>query len=409
MKMKFDKLLGLIAGAGVSLAALMAHAEPVTLKIWGLDGDNNLIGTLAKEFGEKNDDIVVDFRAIAFDELVPEALKAVATGNAPDIICLDNPDFAMFSSRGAMLDITERVANSKVIDTSVYYAGPMASVTWDGKLYGVPKATNTIALFYNKDLMAKAGIANPPETWDELLDAARKLTDPANNVYGLTWSAKGNEEGTFQFLPWIQMSGGSFEQVNGPGAVKALELWKTMLDEKLASQDVLTQGQWDSTGTFNAGNAAMAISGPWELGRMASDAKFDWGVTLLPTETKGSPRSSAMGDFNWGIYATTQHPDEAFRAVEYFVSQSDRLFPEFSNIPPRGDIPLPSTGDPRKDAALVVFQEQLKYAQPRGPHPDWAKISKAIYDAMQSALTGQASPQDALNTAQASIDVIIGG
>lgn len=407
--MKINKLLGLITGASVSLAALMANAEPVTLKIWGLDGDNNLIGTLAKEFDEKNDDIIVEFRAIAFDELVPEALKAVATGNGPDIICLDNPDFAMFSSRGAMLDITERVANSKVIDTSVYYAGPLASVMWDGKMFGVPKATNTIALFYNKDMLTKAGIATPPQTWDELLDAARKLNDPANNVYGLTWSAKGNEEGTFQFLPWIQMSGGSFEKVNGPGAVRALELWKTILDEKLASQDVLTQGQWDSTGTFNSGNAAMAISGPWELGRMSTDAKFDWGVTLLPTDVAGGARSSAMGDFNWGIYATTQHPDEAFRAVEYFVEQTPRLFPEFSNIPPRGDVPLPSTGDARKDAALVVFQEQLKYAQPRGPHPEWAKISKAIYDAMQSALTGQASAQDALNTAQASIDSILGG
>ncbi len=404
--MKLNMILGTVAGLSVSLGALMAHAQ-TTLTIWGLDGDNNLIGTLAAEFDAANDDIVVDFRAIAFDELVPEALKAVATGNAPDIICLDNPDFAMFSSRGAMLDITEMVAASDIIDTSVYYEGPLASAMWDGKLYGVPKATNTIALFYNKDLLDAAGVT-PPQTWDELLEAARALNDPENNVYGLTWSAKGNEEGTFQFLPWIQMSGGSFEEVNGPGAVKALELWKTILDEKLASQDVLSQGQWDSTGTFNAGNAAMAISGPWELNRMAADATFDWGVTLLPTEVAGGQRSSAMGDFNWGIFATTEHPEEAFEAIEFFVAQSDRLFPEFANIPPRSDIALPSTGDARKDEALAVFVEQLKYAQPRGPHPDWAKISKAIYDAMQSAMTGQASAQDALDTAQASIDAVLG-
>jgi multiple sugar transport system substrate-binding protein len=395
---------------GVALLSFGASAqEPIKLTIWSIDGDNGLYSTLAAEFDELNEDIVVEWRGVPFDDLVNEALRAFATGQAPDVISLDNPDFALFSSRGAMLDITERVANSKIIDTSVYYEGPLASAMWDGKLYGVPKATNTIALFYNKDLMAKAGIENPPQTWDELLNAARKLNDPANNVYGLTWSAKGNEEGTFQFLPWIQMSGGSFEKVNGPGAVKALELWKTILDEKLASQDVLTMGQWDSTGTFNAGNAAMAISGPWELGRMSTDAKFDWGVTLLPTEVAGGDRSSAMGDFNWGIYANTQHPDEAFRAIEYFVEQTPRLFPEFSNIPPRGDVPLPSTGDARKDAALAVFQEQLKYAQPRGPHPEWAKISKAIYDAMQAALTGQASPQEALDTAQASIDAVLGG
>lgn len=319
--------------------SMLAQAEPVNLVIWGLDGDNGLIPAMAQGFDDANDDVTVEFQAIAFDDLVNETLKAVATGNAPDmialdmiapdVITLDNADFAMFSSRGAMLDITDRIAASTVIKPDTYYPGPWASVMWDGKVFGVPKSTNTIALFYNKDLMAKAGIATPPETWDDLLDAARKLNDPANKVYGLTWSARANEQGTFQFLPWIQMAGGDFAHVNGEGVVKALDLWKTLIDEKLGSQDVLSQGQWDSTGTFNAGNAAMAISGPRELGRMSTDAKFDWGVTLLPTQTKGGPRSFAMGDFNWGIFATTQHPDEAFRAIEYFASQSDRLFPEF--------------------------------------------------------------------------------
>src|SRR5690606_4493618 len=159
---------------------------------------------------------------IPFDEIVNEALRAFATGNAPDIISVDNPDFAMFSSRGAFLDITDRVANSDVINPDNYFEGPLNSVTLDGKLFGVPKYTDTIALFYNKDLFAEAGIAEPPQTWDELLETARALNNPDNNVYGITFSARAGEEGTFQFLPWIQMSGGSYEQVNGPGAVRAL-------------------------------------------------------------------------------------------------------------------------------------------------------------------------------------------
>lgn len=406
MKLKY---LGLMAGIALGVLGVAAPAmAQTTIKMWSIDGDNGLYTKLVDDFNASQSDVVVESRLVPFDDLVNEALRAFATGQAPDIISLDNPDFALFSSRGAMLDITDRVANSDVIDTSVYYQGPLASASWDGKLYGLPKATNTIALFYNKDLFAKAGIAAPPQTWDELLEDARKLNDPANNVYGITWSARAGEEGTFQFLPWVQMGGGSFKEVNTPGAVKALEIWKAMLDEKLASQDVLSQGQWDSTGTFNAGNAAMAISGPWELGRMSSDAKFDWGVALLPTETVGGPRSSAMGDFDLGIFASSKHPDEAFKVIEYFASQSDRLFPEFSNIPARSDIALPATGNPSMDEALKVFQEQLKYAQPRGPHPEWQKISKAIYDAFQAAMTGQMSAQDALDQAQATIKGIVG-
>jgi multiple sugar transport system substrate-binding protein len=402
----------LLAGVaiGVFAAALPANAQ-VVLKVWSIDGANapGIADTLSREFDEQNEDIVVEYRVLQCDELVTESTRAIATGQAPDIISFDNPDFALFSSRGAMLDITDRVAASSVIKTDSYYAGPLNSVTWDGRLYGLPKYTDTIGLFYNKDLFRKAGLdpEDPPSTWDELLEAARKLNDPANGVYGITFSARGNEEGTFQFLPWIQMSGGDYTKVNGPGAVKALGLWKTFLDEKLASQDVLSVGQWDSTGFFNNGQAAMAISGPWELNRMSTDAKFEWGVALLPTETEGSQRASALGGFDWGITAQTKHPDEAFRLLEYFYSQEHRFFPEFSSIPARSDIELPPTGVELKDAALVVFQEQLKYAAPRGPHPEWQKISKAIYDAMQAALTGQMSAQAALDQAQTAIEGIV--
>lgn len=403
-------LVGAVALATTSLLSLgsaMAQDE-VTITIWSLDDANQPALNLAREFDELEPGIKVEYREIQFDDVVSEAMRAFATGQAPDIIAVDNPEHALFAARGAFLDITDRVANSDVIDPANYFPGPLNSVTWDGKLYGVPKATNTIALYYNKDLYAKAGITEPPKTWDELVEVSRQLNDPANNVYGLAFSAKASEEGTFQFLPWAQMGGGGYDNINAPGAVKALEVWKTIMDEKLASPDTPTRGQWDSTGTFNSGNAAQVISGPWELNRMLEEAQFDWGVALLPTETDGGPRSSAMGDFNWAIFASTQHPDEAFKALEYFASQDDRLFPEFGQLPARSDVEIPETGVALKDAALQVFLEQLQYAQARGPHPEWPKISKAIQDAIQQALTGQATPQAALDQAAATIDGILG-
>ena len=406
--MQFTKL-GLLTGLafGALLAAAPAYAQ-VTLKVWSIDGVDRpgIADTYSKEFDEANEDIVVEYRGIPFDEIVNETLRAFATGNAPDIVSFDNPDFALFSSRGAMLDITDRVANSDIISKAEYFEGPLNSVTWDGKLYGLPKYTDTIGLFYNKDLFAKAGITEPPSTWAELAEDAAKLTDPANNVYGVTFSARAGEEGTFQFLPIIQMSGGGANKVNTEGAAQVLDIWKGLIDNGYASRDVLSLGQWDSTGVFNSGNAAMAISGPWEIDRMVEDAKFAWGVALLPTINEDDQKSSALGGFNWGIMANTQHPDEAFRLLEYFVEQEDRIFPEFGNLPARGDIDLPVTGEAKKDAALVVFQDQLQYAQPRGPHPEWQKISKAIYDAEQQALTGQMPAMDALNQAQTTIDTI---
>jgi len=403
-------VLGVLALAGVSLFGLSAKAEDVKLTLWSLDKDTQPAPTLVKEFNDQHNGITIEYRLIQFDDVVTEAMRAYATGQAPDIIAVDNPEHALFSSRGAFLDISDMIKNSKVIKPENYFPGPLKSVEWDGKYFGVPKATNTIALYYNKDMFKAKGLDpnKPPQTWDELVEDARKLTDPAKNVYGLAFSAKANEEGTFQFLPWAQMGGGSYEHINADGAVKALEVWKTIMDEKLASPDTLTRGQWDSTGTFNSGNAAMAISGPWELDRMMKEAKFDWGVTLLPVPKEGAERSSAMGDFNWAIFSTTKHPAEAFKALEYFASQDDKMFKNFGQLPARSDISIPESGQPLKDAALKVFLEQLKYAKPRGPHPQWPKISKAIQDAIQAALTGQMSPKDALDQAADKIKAVLG-
>lgn len=391
-----------------ALLTSTAMAQDVTLTLW-TESATGAEATFAGEFSEMDNGITIEVREIRFDDIVTETLRAFATRTNPDIISIDNPDHAAFAARGAFLDLTDLAAGSDQIDMDNYFPGPRSSFTWDGGVYGIPRASNTIALYYNKDLFEAAGLDpdSPPTTWDELYEAASALTDPDNDVYGIAFSAKASEEGTFQFLPWLQMTGGSFEQVNGDGAADALAFWKTLLDEGLTSPDTLTRGQWDSTGTFNGGNAAMVISGPWELNRMASDAQFEWGVTLLPVREEGGPRASALGDFNLAIFDNTEHPEEAFSFLEYFDSQMDRLWPEFTRMPPRPDVSLAPTGDARIDEAAGVFTEQLQYAANRGPHPEWPRISRAIQDAIQSSLTGQKEPQEALDDAQAVIDGIL--
>ncbi|MCF1465702.1 sugar ABC transporter substrate-binding protein [Agrobacterium vitis] len=403
-------LIAALALATACPLASPASAADVTLNLWSLDKDIQPAPNLVKQFNALNNGIKIEYRLLQFDDVVTEAMRAYSTGQAPDIIAVDNPEHALFASRGAFLDLTDMIAKSDVIKPQNYFPGPLASVTWKDRYFGVPKATNTIALYYNRDMFKAKGLdpLKPPQTWDELLAAARKLNDPAKNVYGLAFSAKASEEGTFQFLPWAQMGGGGYDHINAPGAVKALETWKTIMTEKLASPDTLTRGQWDSTGTFNSGNAAMSISGPWELDRMLKEAKFDWGVALLPVPSPGAERSSGMGDFNWAIFSSTKHPAEAFKALEFFASQDKDMFKNFGQLPARSDIAIPPSGSPLKDAALQVFLEQMKYAKPRGPHPAWPKISKAIQDAIQAALTGQMTPKDALDQAQKKIKAALG-
>ena len=95
---------------------------------------------------------------------------------------------------GIFADITGK------FDVSTYYPGPVNSCTLNGRLYGVPFGSNDLVLFYNEDMLKKAGVS-VPTTWDELLDAAAKCSK--DNVSGFAHSSLQNEEGTFNFLTWL--------------------------------------------------------------------------------------------------------------------------------------------------------------------------------------------------------------
>ncbi|MCD2174276.1 ABC transporter substrate-binding protein [Rhizobium sp. C4] len=400
--MNIAKLMGAVALVTLSTPA---WAEPVTINLWTVDRPGEYHYKMAEEFSAKNPDIKVNVRSVQFPDMVNELAKAMATGEAPDVTYIDNPDVALFASRKLLLDLKPMVDKSSVIKLDQIFPGPLASVSYKGGIYGIPRGANTIALYYNADLFKAAGLdpAKPPKTWDEVYDAAKKLTNKDKGVYGLAFSAAASEEGTFQFLPWLQMAGGDYNKVNVPGGVQALALWKKFIDEGLASKDTLIRGQWDSTGTFNAGNAAMDISGPWELPRMSKDAKFDYRVALLPVPKDGAPRASALGEGDNVIVANSKHPKEAFKFVEYMYEQMPRVWNEFGYMPA---YPV-KVDKPNYPQAYEVFNESMKFARNRGPSPDWAKVSKAIQTAIQTTLTGQSSPENALAAAQKSIDGVL--
>lgn len=389
-------------------AALMASAAPAqqtTLDLWTIEEPGEYDYVLAEDFMKLHPEIKINVRTVQFEDMVNDLARGIATGNAPDITYIDNPEVALFASRDLLLNLTPHIEKSAIVRPADIFPGPLSSVSYEGGIYGLPRGANTIALYYNADMFRAAGLDpdNPPATWDELYDAAKKLTDPSKNVYGLAFSAVGNEEGTFQFLPWVQMTGGDYDNVNTPGAVAALNFWKKIIDERLASPDTLIRGQYDSTATFVSGNAAMAISGPWELPRMSSQAGFDYRAALLPAPDGSATRASALGEGDNVILANTDNPDAAFQVIEYFYQQMPRVWNEFGMLPAT----KVEVTEPKNPEIYAVFEESMQYARNRGPHPEWPKISKAIQGAIQSTLTGQASAEDALATAQSQIDKIV--
>ena len=398
----------LSAAAMAVLAGAPAANAQTVVDLWhvfNLETDMMQIGVAA--FNESRQDVQIEQRVVPFAQLREELIRAVAVGDVPDLVVIDNPVLASFAAQGALAPIGDMVAASEVIDPDVYFAGPWSTVVFDGEVYGVPRASNTLALYFNADMFREAGLdpKNPPQTWSELMAAAEALTDADASVFGIAFSAIQSEESTFQWLPFLYQAGGSLEDLRSPEAAAALQLWVDMVDNGYASRDVITMRQYEGTNTLIAGNAAMAISGPWELPRISAEAAFDWEVALLPVRDEVGIRASALGGFNWAIPAGAEDAEAAFEVIEY-MSMQDTLQYAWGTgrIPSRRDVSIPQ---PDLPLAYLVFAEQMESATARGPHPEWPAISRAIQTAIQQALTGTASVEDALAQAADAIEPIL--
>ncbi|RED64819.1 ABC transporter substrate-binding protein [Cohnella lupini] len=358
------------------------------------------IKVLTDGYTKLNPNIEIEPVYIPFADFKKRLSVGLAAEDLPDLVIIDNPDHAAYAAMGLFADITAKIQDWP--DKDQFFEGPWKSASYDGKQYGIPLGSNNLALFYNEKMLADAGV-NPPQTWEELKVAAKKLSQ--NGVTGIGISAPANEEGTFQFLPWLLSSGATFDNLGGPEGAKAYGILADLVKDGSMSKEVINWTQSDVMKQFAAGKLAMMINGPWQLPELSTtvpDLKF--GLSFVP---KDKEYASVLGGENLGV-VNGKNVDEAVSFIKYVASpEVIKPFAEgFGYFPSRKDV----AADPywTDNAQLKVFAENMKYAQPRGPHPKWPEISNAISEGLAKALTGQSTPEDAAKGAQEKIDATLG-
>ncbi|ANY71046.1 sugar ABC transporter substrate-binding protein [Paenibacillus sp. BIHB 4019] len=358
------------------------------------------IKTLTDGFNKEHPEVVIDPVYVPFADFKKRLSIGLASSDLPDLVIIDNPDTAAYSAMGLFADITDRLADWS--DKDQFFPGPWSSTVYDGKQYGIPLGSNNLALFYNEKLLADAGVT-PPQTWDELKVAAKTLTK--GDVTGFGISAPANEEGTFQFLPWLLSAGASFNNVNTPEGKNAYSFLADLVKDGSMSKEVINWTQSDLMKKFATGKVAMMINGPWQLPELkttAPDLKF--GLALVP---KDKEFASVLGGENLGV-VKGDNEAEAIEFIKYVASpEVMKPFDEsFGYFPPRKDV----AADPywSENEQLKVFTENMNYAQPRGPHPKWPEISNALSEALNESLTLHGSIDEITQKVQEKIDKILG-
>ena len=343
----------------------------------------------------KADGLTIQREAVPGDSLIAKVLQQSSSRTLPDVLMLDNPDLQQIAATGALSPLSDYGLNA-----DGYVSGVVAASTYKDKLYGLQPVTNTIGLFYNKDILAKAGV-QPPTTWDELKVAAKKLTK--GKQYGVAFSAPANYEGTWQFLPFMWSNGGDEKDIATPQVAAALQLWVDLLKSGSASKSVLSWTQADVNDQFKAGNAAMMVNGPWQFPVLNANTALHYGVVPIPAPKAGATAIAPLGGETWTVPNTgnSDRQKNAAKIVACLNSDDNQLLlaTERQTIPTKSALQDKFVA---QQPNMKAFSELVKNARARTGElgADWPKAATKIYTGVQTALTGGAAPLKALQQAQ---------
>lgn len=363
------------------------------------DKEGQFVNQAVDEFNNSQDEIYVTAQYLPREELMKQYTIGVVSGELPDCGMVDNPDHNSYASMGVFEDITE-LYNSW--EDASFMEGSINSCYYEDKLYGLPWGNNCLGLFYNKEMLDAAGVA-VPTTWTELEAACEKLT--TDTTKGLAISAIGNEEGTFQLMPWLLSSGGSVNDLASEGSKEAMSYLYGLIEKGYISRECVNWTQADAEKQFASGQAAMMINGPWQFSGLANDAPdLDYGVAKVPKADNGE-YASVLGGENVAICKGAD-VEASWKFLTWITSKekSQEICKSIGRFSPRADVNVQEMF--AGDELNSVFAEVMPGAQSRGPSPNWPEISAAIYTAQQEVFTGQKDVDTAMTDAQAKIDAI---
>ncbi|WP_168581397.1 sugar ABC transporter substrate-binding protein [Gephyromycinifex aptenodytis] len=371
---------------------------PVVLEVWdylGQGASHTAMESAVAAFESANPGVTIKRTSFAYSDLAKAIVQGGVGGSVPDVAVVDVVDTQNFASLGLLKDITP-IAGSKANE---FFPGPWQSTQVDGKTFGLPLNSNNLALYYSKDKFKNAGV-EVPTNWEELRSTAKKLS--SGEEQGIAMSGVKNEQGTFQFLPFLWQTGGDLDSFATDGAT-ALQFMKDLIDDGSMSSSVANYSQEDARTQFLNGKAAMMINGPWELQNL-KDANVNYGVAKLPA---GKVAATGLGGENVVAFDQAKQPAAAVEFLEYltgkegaktFCDESGQLS---SRVDLKGELKLSSDPD------MQVFESQLDVAHARAYGAKYNEISAGIQEALQKVLTGAATATDAAASAAQTITPLL--
>jgi arabinogalactan oligomer / maltooligosaccharide transport system substrate-binding protein len=307
----------------------------VTLTYWYTEGtaETPAVLQLIQQFRQQNPNIRIKAVSKPFLQTQAAFIAATQAGNAPDVLRSDIGWVTQFAWQHYLLNIDSHVSQS---DLSDYLRAPLSYDKYNGHLYGLPQVTDFLALLYNQDEFAKAGIASPPKTMADFKADAMKVVQRKAATYGFETTGT-----SYYVLPFLwAFGGGMIDQqnnilVNNKGSVAGLIfLLKLQNTYKVMPTQVgFSNGINNMVNDFMSGKTAMIFDGPWDVLNILKNGSAFTGnssnlrITGIPTGPTGQT-GSPVGGQSYVISAHTLHPAEAYKFIcESYVANTQLSLP----------------------------------------------------------------------------------
>ncbi|MGV9286065.1 extracellular solute-binding protein [Streptomyces sp. NPDC003719] len=414
---------GIAATALVASLALAATAcggddsdsesgGPVTITYWDTSNATNEAPTykaLVKEFEAANKGIKVNFVNVPFDQAQNKFDTAAGSKGAPDVLRSEVGWTPAFAKKGFFLplDGTEALA-----DQAKFQPNLIEQAKYEGKTYGVPLVTDTLAFVYNKALFEKAGV-QAPKTWDDLKKAAATIKDKTG-VDGFWGSTAGYYAQPFLYGEGTDTVDADAKKitVKSPEAQKAYGTWLSLFNGKgLHKADTTADAYAHIQDAFVNGKVASTIQGPWEITNFYKGSAFkdknNLGIVTVPAGSAGKA-GAPTGGHNLSVYAGSDkaHQEAALKLVNFMTSakSQETVALKNSTLPTRDDA---YTDKVKADPGIAGYQTVLPAAQPRPALPEYSSLWGPLDDELPQIAGGKKSLGEGLGDVETAMTKLV--
>jgi len=402
-----------------ALSLLQAGCEPQTggrtvIQFWVMGREGEAVKGLLPEFERLNPDLRVKVQQIPWSAAHEKLLTAYAGDSMPDLFQLGNTWVPEFVALNAVEPLGIRVAASPMIKRDDFFSGILETNRLGEELYGIPWYVDTRVLFYRKDLLARAGYAEPPRNWDDWLEAMVRLKRlnggeryaillPINEwqlpvILALQRSAEmlrnGARHGAFRDAAFRQAFG------------FYLDFFRRRFAPAVGEAQIANLYQEFADGYF-----ALYITGPWNLGefrrRLPEALQDRWATTPLPAIDQRYPGLSLAAGASLALAHDSRHKVEAWRLIEFLAEPAQQV--AFYRL--TGD--LPARKSAWADTALAgdsrvgAFREQLERVVSTPKIPEWERIASKVAQYAEKAVRGEMDADEALAALDHDVDLIL--